>query len=752
MTHALLQIFVFRDSEYVGSEVFVESEVVIGRGDDAQLRLDESGIAAHHALLKHEEGQVSLLDLGSGNTFINGQPIEHTEVTPRDEIRIGSHTLKFKFVTPKGKRSSVSAASHPTRRVPPPPPPPRGASLLAKDLAPDPSAGSSGNVSASIDLLIQKELSRDLSRRRPKDDTGFDSESRTHFDSGNIVALPASTSPRSNGQQEPAFDSVDQAFESTFTPAAGLPTLASPDYETVEEPSTRLLKRAPVNGAPTPKRTPTKGPGAQAPVPHYELEPTAVEVEDHAEEIDPEEIEADLRPGFSLRETLKKPDPKPPKGARTPTPALEIVHFSADEVRALTLLRTGERFTVKGQKGGNDPFKAFRLARVNKSGEAIVEFPKSATGKISDGSEKVKLDALKTSAYAVSKKGTLYRTQLKKGKTATICLGQSEYRLRFVHPPALATDNFQFRIDRLVAKAIGFAVVLHLVVGAMVGLASAGVTYSERPTEQWSEPEPNDLRDVEIPEPEPEPEPEPVAEPEPEPEPEAPPPKRRKQKTKPKRVAKKAPRGVSRKNVKARGVLGAIGGKLNLKAPGRSSIVARVSNIDAVKAPGGSNYRIGAPIGKTPSSKISLGGGGGGKMLTRGAAKLLRRGGGMRIGKPGGARVRGKVTRASARRLKAKGSISREEVARVINKHLKEVQYCYEKTLLRDPGLAGKLVLEWHISTSGRVGRVRQKLSTIRNPGVAKCIISSLKRWTFPKPRGGVVVVSYPFIFSSTGF
>jgi hypothetical protein len=181
--------------------------------------------------------------------------------------------------------------------------------------------------------------------------------------------------------------------------------------------------------------------------------------------------------------------------------------------------------------------------------------------------------------------------------------------------------------------------------------------------------------------------------------------------------------------------------------------VQAVSNLDAVRAPGGSNFRVGALIGKLPASGVSVGGGGGGTQLTRGGAELLRGGEGLAtLGKKGDTKVRGSVTKVSARQIEAKGSISREEVARVINEHLREVQYCYEKTLLKEPGLAGKLILEWVIEADGTVGRVKEKLSTLKNPAVSSCISGSLKRWQFPRPTGGIVIVSYPFIFNAAAF
>jgi hypothetical protein len=189
-------------------------------------------------------------------------------------------------------------------------------------------------------------------------------------------------------------------------------------------------------------------------------------------------------------------------------------------------------------------------------------------------------------------------------------------------------------------------------------------------------------------------------------------------------------------------------------APGKKSMVAAASNLDAVKAPGESGYRVGPLIGKAPSSDVRLGGGGGGKPLTRGSADLLRGGSGFaKIGKKSGAKVRGKVGRVVTRKVRAKkGQISREEVSRVLNQHLHEVQGCYERALIAKPGLRGKITLEWTIRTNGRVSGVKQKFSSLKDASVARCIMAKLKGWRFPKPRGGVVQVSYPWNFAPTSY
>ncbi|MEL6188019.1 MAG: AgmX/PglI C-terminal domain-containing protein, partial [Myxococcota bacterium] len=117
-----------------------------------------------------------------------------------------------------------------------------------------------------------------------------------------------------------------------------------------------------------------------------------------------------------------------------------------------------------------------------------------------------------------------------------------------------------------------------------------------------------------------------------------------------------------------------------------------------------------------------------------------------------GARVRGKVSGSVGRKVSGKGQISREEVRRVIDEHRHEVQSCYDRALISNPSLRGKLTVEWTIGLDGRPTRIRQKFSTLRSPQVASCIMKKMRRWKFPRPRGGVVVVSNPFTFAPVSY
>ena len=70
---------------------------VIGRGDQANLRLPDVGISRRHARLDYDGGQVVLTDLGSTNgTMVNGQRVSAVALNPGDMIQLGTTTLTFR--------------------------------------------------------------------------------------------------------------------------------------------------------------------------------------------------------------------------------------------------------------------------------------------------------------------------------------------------------------------------------------------------------------------------------------------------------------------------------------------------------------------------------------------------------------------------------------------------------------------------------------------------------------------------------
>ena len=97
------------------------------------------------------------------------------------------------------------------------------------------------------------------------------------------------------------------------------------------------------------------------------------------------------------------------------------------------------------------------------------------------------------------------------------------------------------------------------------------------------------------------------------------------------------------------------------------------------------------------------------------------------------------------------GGLTADQIARVVKKNLGAVRYCYERQLVANPNLYGKIKVEFVITPTGKVSTQKIKSTTMKNALVEGCILRKIKRWAFPIPKGGTeVAVSYPFYFKST--
>lgn len=70
---------------------------VVGRGQDAQFRLPDTGVSRRHLEISWDGHTAMLSDLGSTNgTTVNGQPIQNWQLGDGDVIRIGHSSLIFR--------------------------------------------------------------------------------------------------------------------------------------------------------------------------------------------------------------------------------------------------------------------------------------------------------------------------------------------------------------------------------------------------------------------------------------------------------------------------------------------------------------------------------------------------------------------------------------------------------------------------------------------------------------------------------
>ena len=96
------------------------------------------------------------------------------------------------------------------------------------------------------------------------------------------------------------------------------------------------------------------------------------------------------------------------------------------------------------------------------------------------------------------------------------------------------------------------------------------------------------------------------------------------------------------------------------------------------------------------------------------------------------------------------GELDRAIIKKFINRQKGSIIYCYKKAVQSKPDLAGKVIVKFTISPTGKVMRPGIKKSTLGSASVESCIVSRLGMWRFPAPRnGGAVGVAYPFLFKT---
>ena len=99
-----------------------------------------------------------------------------------------------------------------------------------------------------------------------------------------------------------------------------------------------------------------------------------------------------------------------------------------------------------------------------------------------------------------------------------------------------------------------------------------------------------------------------------------------------------------------------------------------------------------------------------------------------------------------------RGSLDKEIIRRIVRRHINEVRYCYEQALVTHPSLGGRLIVQFTIAPTGRVLASLPQSSSVGSPAVDGCVVQAVKRWEFPQPEGGgLVMVSYPFQLTPGG-
>jgi TonB family protein len=206
--------------------------------------------------------------------------------------------------------------------------------------------------------------------------------------------------------------------------------------------------------------------------------------------------------------------------------------------------------------------------------------------------------------------------------------------------------------------------------------------------------------------------------------------------------------------VRNMGLLGALSGGGEGNAIAAALDVPSVSDI--VSGLNSTRTILGRGSGGAGLRGTGSGGGGDGPGSLFGAGDVgtgvgAGRGGGLGRGS-GGIGVKGRerterIVSVQRGTPQVSGYLSPEQINRVVQANQAAIRYCYEVEVQRQPSLRGRVSIQWRINLQGSVTSARVANSTLRNASVEGCMVRQIRRWRFPQPDGGEVVVTYPFIF-----
>jgi len=216
-------------------------------------------------------------------------------------------------------------------------------------------------------------------------------------------------------------------------------------------------------------------------------------------------------------------------------------------------------------------------------------------------------------------------------------------------------------------------------------------------------------------------------------------------------VIPKGKEDVLREKVQKVGILSVLG---HQKAPGSglSKLFAQTNDVEqAMAGMAGAKLAVGHGAGGLSTAGSGPGGGGtgyghiyGSGNLDTGGKGSHGRGRGPKLAERGEHEVGVSLGKGGG---ETDGSLSMEQILKVVRAHMAGVKYCYEKELQHKSSLGGGIDIFWVIQPDGSVGKASVKQSAMNDAAVEGCIVRQVKQWQFPKAPGQTIVGRFPFIF-----
>jgi hypothetical protein len=478
---------------------------------------------------------------------------------------------------------------------------------------------------------------------------------------------------------------------------------------------------------------------------------------------------------FSLVKEVFPSRVQPSKAPRGDHRALEVVRFRGSDVQDVGYLERGSAYTIrKGwsrslwkRHGGVPP--NFKLVRLKNGGLAELHIRDSVKGRLysEEGSQDIRdLRGGKRGRFGLT--GRASWLPLPADTWAVLRVNSGRYLVRYVPPrPKPMVQPLRPNVSKGQFKLVSVSLLSHLLLIMVIGLAVPDTTLEGyNRTDRFARIDPDALNALKPPPPAKAlKKPRPVAKkkaPKPKPTPKVaskhPIPKSAKRSPVPTKGKASSGGGKKQVDVAQTGLLAALGspdaGVLNAK--GNSEILlAAVTNLDAVAVPSDTTtFNLAGVAGKLATSEIQVPTSD--VIETVGAAQLIKNGDGTlgAMASRGSGEVRAVVHEPPKAKISIRGGMSREAVLKVVNAHLDEIRDCYERELLHNPGISGKILMEWLIQLDGNVRYAKVKFTNIgHSSDLHTCLQAQVVTWNFPRPKGGEeVLVTFPFLFESMGF
>jgi len=86
-------------------------------------------------------------------------------------------------------------------------------------------------------------------------------------------------------------------------------------------------------------------------------------------------------------------------------------------------------------------------------------------------------------------------------------------------------------------------------------------------------------------------------------------------------------------------------------------------------------------------------------------------------------------------------------IASTVRSYQSGIRYAYNRELLSNPGLSGKITVAFVILPDGKVESAEIRSSSVNWPALESAVVRRMRHWKFPKSEGGPVRVTFPFVF-----